>query len=512
MSSIAAKNNTTVAALMAANSGNASVKSQNLIVAGGSMNLPAPAPVVAPTPVVPTPTGSGTTPVVPPVVTPTSQTAVPPSTMPTDGMAASFGSSMADIDSAENSINALFPLDASGSPDTSAITAEGDANDAYIKAQKAQSEDIINSNKAAGDLNRNKALDLLRLGPSGSKQDIDSFIEQSDAFDKGISDDIASLDDQENSALANNDANTAAQIRQTKLDYFNLKLGAAQTKASTLTSFYSALLSGKTEQLQEESFVQSQASNILNQLLPTYAGMDPAKIPDDVMQQLQLSAAQLGIPTDSLNQILANSQVSKVISKGNYIYGISAAGKIITQTYAPSGTGSDPNTEFQSYISGDVTKPSAANSGAIQAQVQAIEGDAMTGSIWNARNLIQGGIKTSKAGMITVPGDKTDEPATPQGYANARSAITDSVVANLASNPVVVAQYLGLNYSPYSLTADQIAQLKTIVGQKVGLLIPDSFFSNAIKQSTVPYQMNDLSGSGDSSGVDMGDLPSNTGL
>ena len=214
MSSIAAKNNTTVAALMAANSGNASVKSQNLIVAGGSMNLPAPAPVVAPTPVVPTPTGSGTTPVVPPVVTPTSQTAVPPSTMPTDGMAASFGSSMADIDSAENSINALFPLDASGSPDTSAITAEGDANDAYIKAQKAQSEDIINSNKAAGDLNRNKALDLLRLGPSGSKQDIDSFIEQSDAFDKGISDDIASLDDQENSALANNDANTAAQIRQ----------------------------------------------------------------------------------------------------------------------------------------------------------------------------------------------------------------------------------------------------------------------------------------------------------
>jgi hypothetical protein len=403
--------------------------------------------------------------------------------MPTDGMAASFGSAMGDINTAEDSINTLFPTDASGSPDTSAITAAGTANEEYIKAQGAQSADTIASNKAAGDLNRSKALDLLRLGPAGIKQNIDSFIEQSDAFDKGISDDIAALDAQENSALANNDANTAAQIRQTKLDYFNMKLGAAQTKASTLTSFYSAMLSGKTEQLQEESFAQSSASNILNTLMPAYAGTDFSKLPADVQTQFQNAATTLGIPISTLQSLVGSDSATMHVSRGNYTYFFDAKGKQVGAVYTPTATGADPSTEWQSFLNGNATKLTSADN---QSALNNMQSDVIGSPILGARTLMKNVLGKGTISNATTfkYGSGSYDMTTSGGIEQFRKDLATSIVKSLS--PQTAATYLGVQASVMSLSADQTNQLTSLVRAELEQDIPDAYVQGIIGAGSQP--------------------------
>jgi LysM repeat protein len=497
LSAIAKANNTDVASLMAANKGNAAVKSANLISTGGTITLPAAvaAPVVTPPITTDAPGAGAATPVVTSPAT-TGSSAVPSNAMPSTDISASFGPAIQDINDVEDSLDSMFPAPPDDPNDPANPGYETyQANKGTIAAQSKQAQDQITQQQNQGTIQQNKALDLLRLSPAGIKENIDSFIESSNDFEKGIADDLTTLDAEEQSALANNDDTYLAGIRQAKLDYFNMKSQAATTKFNTLASAYNLMLTGQTNQIQEAGFEQQQASNLLNTLLPAYAGTQFSALPADVQSQLTSAAGTLGIPPDTMQALISNKSVAFHVSKGDYTYFFDSKGNVVSQVYTPAATsGGSPSTEIQSFLNGDITKFSSANSGAGQDALNQIQSDYVGGQIWNSRSLITNAIKQSGTKGLTggnITYGNTTAPATPTGYAQIRSAVVSQVMASFKANPQNAAAYLGLDYSPSTLTSDQTSQLQSYVANTVSTLIPDSYFSNVIGSASGVFQTAD---------------------
>ena len=485
LSKIAASNNTDVNTLLSLNKGNAAVKSANLIVSGGDITLPEPAAVTSPAT---TPAGSGTT----------GSTSVPSNALPDSGIAASFGPALQDINDVEDSLDSMFPAPPSDPNDPSNPGYETyQANKGTIAAQAGQAKDQIQTQKDQGTIQQNKALDLLRLSPAGIKQNIDSFIESSNDFEKGIADDLTTLDAEEQSALANNDDTYLAGIRQAKLDYFNMKSQAATTKFNTLASAYNLMLTGQSTAIQEQSFQQTQASNILNTLLPAYAGQDLSKLPADVQAQFESAAGTLGIPASSLQALVANKSVAFHVSKGNYTYFFDNKGNVVSQVYTPSATtGASASTEMQSFLNGDVT---SLKNGDNLSAMNALQADAVGSQIIDQRELIAKSIGTAGSNPKSVQvGTNTYDLTTSDGIENYRKYIADNIVGSLT--PAQVGQYLGIQASIGSLTTDQKNQMTALVRQSLEQMMPDSYFYNTIGKGSITSI--NLSSGADTSAID----------
>ena len=496
MSSIAAANNTTVDALMAANQNNKSIKNKNLIIAGGSIALPdttssvatgneitQPATVVAPTNAAGTGAGTPSSPYVAPQTSSTSS--VPANVFSPEGISASFGGAMNDISGLEDDLTKMFPSDEEDEYESSR-----EAGAEEIQAQSSQAQDKIQQQKDAGEISKNKALDLLRLGPAGIKQNIDSYIEQSNDFEKGIADDLTTLDAEEKKALNDNDTTYLNAIRQSRMDLINTKISAASTKASLLSSGYSMMLSGQQLQMQQTTFDQTQAQNQLNSLLPVYQGTDPSKIPADVMSQIESAATTLGIPSDAAKAMLTSTGVSKIVAHGNYIYQFDAKGNVVGKIYAPTSSGSSTISDsdsLQAYLDGRSTKLSGNN----QATLNALSGNVIGAELLNQRNLATNASKNNgKISIADASGNSTDYNMTtsgPNGRDGYRTAVTNLIISQM--DPGTKAKYLGSQSSIASLTPDQQQQLQTIVGQYTDQLLSDNYLTGVASKTSQPIDI-----------------------
>jgi len=453
LSSLATTYGTTVQGLLDLNKNNPSVKSRDLIISGGDLNIPdiSASPTPKPSSIT-TPAATGI---------PGTSPAVPPSSFPDTGISSSLMDLGGDLTALQKSMGELFPSPlAPGSPEEKASPdyQAHQAKEAGIKSGAERSREEIQDVAAEGNLQRTRARELLGLSPAAVKSNIESFIVQSDNFDKGIARSIERLTEEENTALANEDASYASQIRQNKLDFFNLQRQMFSDKSQYLTSAFNMLLTGKQFQRQEKLDLQTQASNKLNLLLGS-AGSPDQKIASLTPEEI----GTLGVSPDILKQIIATPQVKFHVAKGNSVYLFDAGGNLIRSINTGGAGGGDTSTYLKSYLSGEISNASGVPTDYkddFLNSLDIIKNDAIGNLVWNER--------------ITVGASLSNLGKSPS---ETKKGIADRVSQALIKSPTSVAKILGIQASISSITEDQKKEIASIVSRYVNDLIPDEYIN-----------------------------------
>src|SRR6185436_172094 len=464
LGTIASQYGTTPDALMALNPNNPSLKSKDLIIQGGSLNIHENA-VTRPSPTSgPAPTTTGA--------------AVPPNVMPDSGMSASFSTMQKDLDAATAGLSDLFP------PPPAPGSAAEKASPEYISSQ-ARRQNIqttyqtglsdIESARQQGEFSRQRAGELLGLAPAAIKNNIESYMINSNAFDKGVASAIERLTNEENTALANEDATYASQVRQQKLDFYNMQRQAMQDKLSFMSSAFNMMLSGKQEARQEKLDTQTEASNKLNIFMQSYSGQDVSKLPPEIQAQLGKIATDLGLPMDTVAQALRSPGAKYHVSKGDYTYFMDQNGNVLNKVYTPSGSTGSGAQDLSSYLKGNITSIPSATRTDVTSGLEAIQKDPIGGLLWTQRQNIAQGIRNDK---------QVDYPTL---VAQKETAIKNTV-EKIASNPVAIGSYLGidprmftqdtLNGTVLNVSEEMKKQLEDIVRQDAEMVLPDTFLAN----------------------------------
>jgi hypothetical protein len=485
LSKIATQFGTTVDAIMALNKNNPSVKSKDLIIAGGSLNLPD-APVAPPN----SATQGVTTPKVTPTVAQTGAgsgqpvapsntgSSVLPTSIPDSGMSASFLSGMSkDIDTATKNLENIFaPPPEPGSTEELSSPAYRalQSSKAGTKASFDAAREDITDQALIGNIDRAKARELLGLSPAAIRSSIEKFTVQSDNFDKSIARSIERLTMEEQAALDNEDYQYAQQLRQQKIDFTNAQLQASQTRMNFLTTAFNMLLGEKQYQQQSTQFEQTQASNRLNLMLQAGGGnfdkMSPAQ-----QATLANDAQVLGIPLDTVKEIISSPQVKFHVVKGNSVYLFDAAGRLVNSINVGggSGRGSGDGTSdyFRGYLSGDIPGVSsvpADQKDAFMSKLTSIKDDAVGSLVWNERNALGSAADIGKQSPEDVKKD-----------------IAKRVAEQVFKSPGTITKILGGDKGYSSI--DDGAKINEVVDQYVDALIPDDYVLKVMMKAKNPF-------------------------
>jgi hypothetical protein len=195
-----------------------------------------------------------------------------------------------------------------------------------------------------GEIDRSRALEQISAMPAASKPVIDEFVAKSDNFVNSISRAIERLQEEEDNALLQNDINYANQIRQKKLDYYNLLQTNLQNSINFMMNTYNMMLTGKQYQQQEKQAAETEATNYLNTVISAYAGsgMTVDTLPPETQQRLMRYASVLGLTPDVLDRMLKGSRDLQIIHDAStgWILGIDKnTGETVFSQLMPGRTG-----------------------------------------------------------------------------------------------------------------------------------------------------------------------------
>lgn len=484
---------TTVDQIMSLNQGNPSVKSKNVIIEGGSLNVPD-GSVKKTTPTTSSaPTGG-------PAGGPAGVSITAPSSaVPDGGMSASFLTDMgADLSAAAKELAksssdaaGLFPAPpAPGSPEEAASPEyqASQARKSQIKTEYELGRSEIKDTQAAGEISRNRAGELLGLSPAAISSRIKDFITQSDSFENGITRAIERLTQEENAALANEDASYASTVRQQKMDFYNFQRQVQQDKFTFLTQAFNMMLTGKQEQRQETQDAQTMATNRINMLLQG-GTRNFDSLSQDMKDQLAKDADSLGVPLDTIKSMIQNPQAKFHVSKGDYTYFLDQSGNVIKTIYTPAQSTAGAGADFESYLRGNISSIPASSRAAVETQIQKIQDNVLGGMLWQERQKLSNLISTTKTSDFSTI------------LQNKQVAIKN-IVDKLSQDPKTVAQILGLNYSVGQVTPDMKDQLSKVVSDSADVVIPDTYLSNEFGRSKKPSFEDLLSGLGTAAPTD----------
>jgi hypothetical protein len=195
-----------------------------------------------------------------------------------------------------------------------------------------------------GEIDRRRALEQISAMPAASKPVIDEFVAKSDNFVNSISRAIERLQDEEDNALLQNDLNYANQIRQQKLDYYNLLQTNLQNSTNFMMNAYNMMLTGQQYQQETQKAAETEASNYLNTVIGAYAGsgMTVDTLPAETQQRLIRSASVLGLTPDVLDRMLKGSKDLQIIHDPStgWVVGIDkSTGQTVFSSLMPGRTG-----------------------------------------------------------------------------------------------------------------------------------------------------------------------------
>lgn len=318
---------------------------------GFELNIPAPSASKAPTT---TTTAATTTPTTSTTNVPTTNTNITntnDNSRKTDDL--DFSASFAYLTQAAQTMSQLGETMANylkppipGSPEelSSPEYLSKEATRRIILNETERSRAEIEEQARLGEIDRRRALEQISAMPAASKPVIDEFIAKSDNFVNSISRAIERLQEEEDNALLQNDINYANQIRQRKLDYYNLLQTNLQNSINFMMNAYNMMLTGKQYQQQEKQAAAAEATNYLNTVISAYAGsgMTIDTLPVETQQRLIRSASVLGLTPDVLDRMLIGSKDLQIIHDPStgWIVGIDkSTGKTVFSSLMPGRTG-----------------------------------------------------------------------------------------------------------------------------------------------------------------------------
>ena len=213
-----------------------------------------------------------------------------------------------------------------------------------IQREAARSREEIEEQARLGEISRSRALEQIAAMPAASRPIIEEFVAKSDSFANSISRAIERLQEEEDNALLQNDINYANQIRQQKLDYYNLLQTNLQNSVNFMMNAYNMILTGKQYQQQERQAAETEATNYLNTVIGAYAGsgMTVDTLPPETQQQLLKYASVLGLTPDVLDRMLKGSRDLQIIHDAStgWILGIDKnTGETVFSQLMPGRTG-----------------------------------------------------------------------------------------------------------------------------------------------------------------------------
>lgn len=390
-----------------------------------------------------------------------------PGTAITSGISASFvpdmQSVLKDAEKVGKELEGLFPKppktqeEEKQTPEFKALEASKEFIRTGYEAAREEIEDI----RAKGELERSRARELLGMAPAAIKYHIDTFLVESENFDRGIARSIERLTKEENAAIANADYQYAQQLRQQKVDYANLQRTILQDRYNFLSNAYNLMLTGKTIERQEKLDEQTRASNRLNTILAAESGKRFDELSPETRAAVIKDAETLGIPVDVARSIVETPDIKYQVSKGNSVLFFDGKGNLVRTYTVSRGTGNSADAYLRGYFTGEIggvtNVPEEYKQDFLNA-LDIIKRDAIGNLVWNERTAI--------AGSVGAIG---------QDAAEVKEDIVNRVTERITKNPQAVAQILNLNYSPSFIDESHKQGVKEIVIRYVEELIPDEF-------------------------------------
>jgi hypothetical protein len=312
LSKIATANQTTVDALLTANKDNPSVKTKDLIIAGGSLNLPE-------APKTETEVETPETPTNP---------AVPPTITTPDGFSASFfGDYGTRLKKLEEDTAKLFPT-----PEDEAkrLKEKQDVDTRDIQRRFKEVRGDIESQLATGEEEIQKGYDLLRTPDIQLKSRVDDYTSKVESFRSEISKSLENLADEEQIALDRNDVQYAEEIRNNRIEYINTQRQMLSDSFNFVSQAYNLMLSGKQEERQKKADEETRATNLLNTLFTSQKGKKWEEIPQSVKATIKEMAKTMKIPEAALAGLIPMlSEKTHFERVGNKLYVLDDQGNIL---------------------------------------------------------------------------------------------------------------------------------------------------------------------------------------
>ena len=235
-----------------------------------------------------------------------------------------------------------FPLPpAVGTPEEQALLA---GRKEAIVAEVARSREEITDIAQAARVERGRAMEMISAAPVTSRYTVESFITKSDNFDKAMTRSIERLQAEENRALAQEDYDYAAQIRQQRMDYYTIQKEMVRDSIDFMRTAYDMLLTGRQFARQERLDVESYATNYMNITIPAYAGSGVSMdtLPIEVSSKLLEQGAVLGLDVNTINRMLVGTRDIDIVrdDKTGWIVGIDKnTGETVFKNLMPGRTG-----------------------------------------------------------------------------------------------------------------------------------------------------------------------------
>lgn len=402
-------------------------------------------------------------------------------TTPT-GMAASFTTIANDANAIMKKMEAdLTP------PNKELIDKAAEASKTSIKQEYDRSREEIGDLVAKSNIERTKSMDLLRTSPAAIKYNVDNYVVESKNFENSVSRSLERLTNDETTALLNADVAAANEFRAQKAEYYNALLTNYQNRMNFMNNAWSMYLGSKELEQTEKANAQTEAANKLSVLTSAFGGRDLGSLTLEERAALNKSAQDigktLGLPPESIVGLAtAKPGVAKIISKGDYIYGVDSKGQILTKTYAPSGSGTASNSNaVENWIYGN--QPPDVNSKKAVNDYRTSLGKGAVGSlILAARDTFEAAV-AAKETTVNIGGKPLNIDVPPQQITNGyKEAITNQVM----KSPDAVANIIR-GYPATTIPGRERATVQEVVSQAVDKLIPPAYISKFIADSKNPF-------------------------
>jgi hypothetical protein len=230
-----------------------------------------------------------------------------------------------------------------------------EAIEGAIKAETARSREEIADQIRLGEINRARALEQISASPAASRAVIEDFTAKSDNFTNSIARSIERLQADEDNAIAQNDLNYANEIRQEKIDYYNMLQTNLQNSINFTTSAFNMLLSGAQYKQEVSKDEQTQATNYINTMIQAYAGTGTTidSLSPEASQKLMQQAAVLGLDKNTINRLLTGNEDVQIIhdTETGVVIGIDKnTGQTVFSKLMPGRTGVVTNAQTSAEI------------------------------------------------------------------------------------------------------------------------------------------------------------------
>ena len=468
LSTIGASYGVTADDLMKLNVGNPSVKTKEVIISGGNLNVPD-APSGTP-PIASTQSNVGTAGAkveTPPIIP---GSTVPSNAVPQNDMTASFATFGGELANIGKDLSALSASSATQltAEEKQAQLATHERSDESIRRGYELSREEAAGNIKTGQQEQSRARELLGMSPAVIKGNVEKYTLASEEFVKSSNRSIERLHLDEQTALESGDYKFAEQLRADRKEAETQQRQMIMDRFNFLTQSYNAMLSGAQFQQKAKADKVKEATDRVNLTLPTIAGKKFESLPLEVQTQLRMDADAMGIDLSVLKDIASIPEVKFQVVRGNTMYAFDAAANLIRSESlgGENGPGGPVIDYLKAYISGDIAGPAGVKDD-YRDEFLSILNEKKSEAIGNEVFIARDSIGTLS--------DIESLSGTPE---LAQESIIDSVTTKILSSPSGVYKILGGDYSIDSVVnEDQKTKIRQIVEKYVEELVPLDFIT-----------------------------------